>query len=102
MGQKGPAGEDALILQVISSFGTVFRMSEPFETTLRVQVLKGGNDITDSFLDSDFRWYRTSSDSHSDALWNNQQQSKGTKELVITQNDVTEKSTFFCELIKET
>jgi hypothetical protein len=102
MGQKGPAGEDALILQVISSFGTVFRMSEPFETTLRVQVLKGGNDITDSFSDSDFRWYRTSSDSHSDALWNSEQQSKGTKELVITQNDVAEKSTFFCELIKET
>lgn len=99
-GKAGPPGEDALQIQVLSDLGTTFRVTQPFNTTLRVRVFKGGQEITDSFNDSDFRWYRISTDSHSDAVWNSAHYSSGGKTLVITQNDVVGKTNFFCELLR--
>lgn len=96
---EGPAGEDAYQTQIISHNGTTFRMSQPFETVLEVRVWQGGEDITSLFGETDFRWRRTSSDSHGDDVWNSAHYSVGGKMLTITKDDVAGKTNFFCDLL---
>jgi hypothetical protein len=99
-GAEGPPGEDAYLLQVISEGGTTFRTTTAFTTTMRARVFKGGIEVTDSFTDADFRWSRTSSDTHSDAIWNSAHYSVGGKTLSITQDDVAGRTNFFCTLLR--
>jgi len=99
-GAEGPAGEDAYLLQLISEGGTTFRTTSAFSTTMRARVFKGGVEITDEFSDADFRWSRTSSDTHSDAIWNSEHYSVGGKTLSITQDDVAGRTNFFCTLLR--
>jgi hypothetical protein len=99
-GAEGPAGVDAYLLQVISEGGTTFRTTTPFATTMRARVFKGGVEVTDNFTDADFRWSRTSSDAHSDAIWNSAHYSVGGKTLSITQDDVAGRTNFFCTLLR--
>jgi len=97
----GPPGEDAYQVQVISEQGLVFRMGEDFSTTMQARVWKGGQEITELFEDSDFRWYRTSNDEYADSIWNSAHYSTGGKSLTVTQDDVVGRSNFFCELLRE-
>jgi hypothetical protein len=99
-GAEGPPGEDAYLLQVMSEGGTTFRTTTPFTTTMRARVFKGGVEVTDNFTDADFRWSRTSSDTHSDAIWNSAHYSVGGKTLSITQDDVAGRTNFFCTLLR--
>jgi len=99
VGPAGPAGEDAYLLQVISEGGTTFRTTEPFASTVRARVFKGGTEVTDFFTDADFRWSRTSGDAHSDEIWNSEHYSVGGKTLSITQDDVAGRTNFFCTLL---
>ena len=66
-------------------------------TTLTVKVWSGDEEITDLFDDNDFRWTRVSDDAQSDSAWN-AAHFGGAKQIVITQNDVWRRATFFCEL----
>ena len=99
-GAEGPPGEDAYLVQVISEGGTTFRTTTAFTTTMRARVFKGGAEVTDHFTDADFRWSRTSSDTHSDAIWNSAHYSVGGKTLSITQDDVAGRTNFFCTLLR--
>lgn len=98
-GEKGDKGEDSYQVQVVSDQGTTFRMGQGFSTALVSKIFKGGQEITNLFNDSDFRWYRTSTDSHGDELWNSAHYSTGGKVLTITQDDVAGRSNFFCDLL---
>ncbi len=98
-GAAGPPGEDALQVHIISDQGTTFRMGQGFCTTLEARVFQGGVDVTGAYLDGDFRWYRTSSDSHADDIWNSAHYSSGGRALVITHDDVAGRSNFFCDLL---
>jgi len=98
-GERGEKGEDAYHVQVISDQGTTFRMGQGFSTTLEARVFQGGVDVTEAYLDGDFRWYRTSSDTHADDIWNSAHYSTGGRVLTITQDDVAGRSNFFCDLL---
>ncbi len=100
VGPAGPSGEDAYLVQVISEGGTTFRTTEAFATTMRARVFKGGIEVTGSFTDADFRWHRTSSDAHSDEIWNSEHYSVGGKTLSITEDDVAGRTNFFCTLLR--
>lgn len=100
-GEQGDPGEDAYQIQILSEQGTTFRMGQEFTTTMHARVWQGSEEITDLFSDSDFRWTRTSSDTHADEVWNSAHYSTGSKSLVITQEDVVGRSNFFCELLRE-
>ena len=96
--QKGEKGEDAISLQIISLNGDIFRPALT-DTTLEAHVYQNGQDITDQYLPSRFRWSRTSGDTQSDAVWNSAHYSTGGKSIQITDSDVEKRATFFCELI---
>lgn len=97
----GPPGEDAYQLQIISHNGTVFRTTDIFSTVMEARVWQGGEEITASFLDEDFRWRRVSEDTSADELWNAAHYSTGGRTLTITQDDVVGRSNFFCDLLRE-
>jgi hypothetical protein len=99
-GEPGPPGEDAYQVLLVSQGGTTFRMGNPFSTIMEVRVFKGGVEVTDSFSDADFRWSRSSTDTHADEIWNSAHYSIGSKSLVITQQDAPGRCTFFCTLLR--
>jgi hypothetical protein len=100
VGEVGPPGEDAYQVQIISDGGITFRMDRSFTTTLHARVFKGGAEVTDSFTDADFRWSRSSGDTHADDMWNSAHYSTGSKSLTITQQDALGRSNFFCTLLR--
>ena len=89
-------GESAISLQIISSMGNIFK-NGAISTTLTVKVWSGDEEVTALFDDNDFRWTRVSDDAQSDRAWN-AAHFGGAKQIVITQNDVWRRATFFCEL----
>lgn len=66
------------------------------QTTLSARVYQGKDDVTDNVSASMFRWKRISSDSTSDAVWNNAH--IGMKSITITTLDVFYSATYQCEL----
>lgn len=97
----GPPGEDVYQVQVLCSQGTVFRQGQDFNAQLVARVWQGTQEITDSFVDTDFRWSRSSEDTQGDEVWNSSHYSTGGKTLQITHNDVAGKSVFNCDLLRE-
>jgi hypothetical protein len=102
-GIQGEAGEDAYRVEVVSSNGSVFRMGQEFSTTLEARVIQGSEDISEDFLDEDFRWYRESGSNyeHDDSVWNDAHYSIGGRFLTITQDDALGRSVFNCELLNK-
>ena len=98
VGAQGLPGEDAISVEIISHHGTIFRPAV-VDTTLEAKVYKAGTDVTDTYLDADFRWIRTSEDTQADAVWNSAHFSMGGKTLSITDSDVYGRAVFFCELL---
>lgn len=94
----GPKGADAVIVDVISTQGSIFR-NGTISSTLLARVYQAGVDVTDRYNAAQFIWTRTSSDPVSDAAWNTSH-AGGTKQIAITQADVYLKATFNCELIE--
>jgi hypothetical protein len=97
-GEKGEAGEDATHVEIISHHGTIFRPAV-VDTTLEAVVYTGGVEVTDRYLDADFRWVRKSEDTQADEVWNSAHYSSGGKTLHITDSDVYGRAVFFCELL---
>lgn len=92
-------GEDAYRVEILSSQGNYFRVGQ-VNTILSARVYKGSEDITDSLDPNQCRWTRVSEDPAGDEIWN-QSNYGGTKQLVLTPEDVTRKATFTCTILKE-
>jgi hypothetical protein len=97
-GLAGEDGEDAITLVVVSTNGNIFR-PELTDTILEARVYQAGEEITDQYDASRFRWTRKSDDSAADDVWNSAHYSTGGKSIQITDEDVEKRATFFCELI---
>ncbi len=91
--------EDKKMYRVVvsSSNGSIFKNGN-ISTVLSATVYSWDEDVTDSLDPNQFIWTRVSEDAESDKLWNAAHYG-GTKEIIITTEDVTVRATFFCELI---
>lgn len=74
-----------------SSNGAVFKNGD-IESVLSVKVLRGNEDITDQFTDTQFSWTRVSKDVKGDEAWNVAHQH--TKSVHVTGKDVYVKAIF--------
>ena len=84
-------------LVITSSNGNIFKNGN-IATTLSAQVYSWDENITDSLDPNQFVWTRVSDNADSDRLWNAAHYG-GTKQIVITADDVKVRATFFCDLI---
>lgn len=78
-------------VQIDSTNGLVFKNGD-VESVLSVRVMKGNEDVTDQFTDTQFCWTRVSKDTEGDLAWN--EAHKYTKSVRITGNDVYAKAIF--------
>ena len=83
-------------LTVLSTNGEIFK-NGLIETTLTAFVRKGNVDISDTFLPSQYSWYRVSDDKIGDVVWNLAHHSYG-RSVYISADDVSVRATFFCDL----
>lgn len=98
-GAEGAPGESTYDVEIISTNGNVFRNGF-VETVLRAVVYYGDEDVTDRIDANRFKWRRQSADEAEDAVWN-EAHFGGTKQIVVTPEDVQYKATFFCEILKD-
>ena len=89
-----------LRLVISSTNGNIFKNGD-INTTLRATVYSWDDDITDTLDDNQFIWTRVSDDAESDRIWNMDHYG-GSKEVVITNEDVNVRATFYCDLINTT
>ena len=87
-------------LVISSSNGNIFK-NGIINTTLYATVFSWDENITDTLDPNQFIWTRVSDDAAADTVWN-ADHAGGTKSIVITSDDVTERATFFCDLIDTT
>lgn len=92
-------GADSYAVYVHSSAGSVFRQQNK-STVLSASVYKGGEDVTSRIPDKNFRWIRTSRNIEGDLIWNNAERTG--REITITDEDVSYKAVFDCEVIIST
>lgn len=85
--------------QVLSTNGEIFK-NGLIDTTLTAFIRKGNADISNSFLPSQFSWYRVSNDKAGDVVWNLAHHSYG-RSVYVSSDDVSRRATFFCELNEE-
>lgn len=78
-------------VQIDSTNGLVFKNGD-VESVLSVRVMKGNEDITSQFTDTQFCWTRVSKDTEGDLAWN--ETHKYTKSVKITSDDVYVKAIF--------
>ena len=88
-------GSDAYSIYIHSENGLVFR-NNVIATKLTAQVMKGSEDVTGLIPAANFRWYRSSRDAGADEVWNSTVHTG--KSLEITNDDVTTKAVFNCEV----
>lgn len=96
----GSYGDDGycFTITILSSNGNTFRINQSVETTLAVQVLKNGIDITDTMEDYRFNWKRNSGNETADNRWNSLAKANSTKTVDITKNDCLGRTVFSCEV----
>lgn len=87
-------------LVITSTNGNIFKNGD-INTTLKATVYSWDEDVTDSLDPNQFIWTRVSSDAESDRIWNMDHYG-GTKEIEITNEDVSVRATFYCDLIDTT
>lgn len=85
-------------VEIVSTNGAIFKNGQ-ISTTLIAVVRKGATDITDAINASKFKWTRVSNDPTGDAAWNTSHFG-GTKQVVVTKDDVYIKATFNCEILE--
>lgn len=84
-------------LEIYASNGITFKNSI-INTVLTARVYKGKNDVTDTLLNSSFRWIKTDRYGNIDTAWNNAHIGVG-KSVTITEADVQSRATFTCEIL---
>ncbi|MDI9461023.1 MAG: hypothetical protein QM216_02825, partial [Bacillota bacterium] len=85
-------------VDIFSTGGLVFK-NGVISTTLIARVYKGKEDITDQIDSNYFRWTRISDDPAGDEIWNDANYG-GSKQIVVTQDDVFARATFVCEILE--
>jgi len=98
-GSQGIAGADGVspyVVTIISSNGDRFKYQTIFTTVLYAYVYQGGVNVTDTIDYSKFSWTRSSGNTVADNTWNNNHM--GYKNITITQDDVTQGTTFECDV----
>lgn len=85
-------------VEIISVNGNIFKNGQ-ISTKLIAIVRKGKEDITSTIDANRFRWTRVSSDVEGDKIWNSSHFG-GTKEIIITKDDVNVRATFNCEILE--
>ena len=83
-------------VDIFSTHGLIFRPDD-ISTTLIARVYKGSEDVTDTIAGQFFVWTRVSRDAAADTVWNNTH-AGGDKQIVLTNEDVYQKATFFCNV----
>lgn len=84
-------------VQIYTNDPTIFTTPED-SATLYCKVTSWDADITDSVPAQVFRWKRVSNDNVQDMIWNNTQGHAGVKSITITCDDISENSSFVCEI----
>ena len=84
-------------LVISSSNGNIFKNGN-ISTVLTATVFSWDKDVTDELDDNQFIWTRVSSDTEADKAWNSAHFG-GTKSIIITNDDVKARATFYCDLI---
>lgn len=99
-GDPGDRGADgySFTIGILSSNGNTFRMSQAVDTTLTVQVLKNGVDITESMEDYRFNWKRRTGNEEADTNWNNSSKGSSRKSIHVTIDDCLGRTVFECEV----
>lgn len=87
----------AYSVEIVTSNGNNF-IGGDIETTLTAHVFKGSEEITDSLSNNLFNWRRASHNADGDIVWNEQHTGFG-KLLAVTQEDVSRRATFTCEVL---
>ena len=87
-------GKDAIVCEVQTSHGNVFQNGRG-TTNLTCIVRKGENDITDSIPANRFSWERSSSNSDTDTIFNQQHNGFGNT-LAVTSDLVYGRAQFSC------
>lgn len=85
----------AVNVVVHSSQGNTFK-NGLISTILSASVFRAGENITHLIHESEFRWFRTSSDTYADQYWNNHPRIG--KSVEVTADDITHRATFDCEV----
>lgn len=85
-------------VEIESSNGTTFTNGNVY-TELRAKVYKGKYDITNDLPASKFKWIKKNNDGIEDEEWNNLH-GKNKKSILITKDDVFQKSVFTCTVSK--
>jgi phage minor structural protein len=83
-------------VDIISTNGLIFKKGET-STILNCIVYQNGNDITSQIDANNFKWTRVSNNTDADKLWNDSN-AGGKKSITITDLDVVQRATFFCEV----
>lgn len=97
-GEKGDKGEDGVAYQIMitSDTGTVM-INGSGEMTLKVMLLRNGEDISDTVSNSSWSWWRQSADAEDDAVWNKLHEGIG-RNCLITRDDVDRQAQFGCSV----
>ena len=93
-------GTSPYLVRIDSSNGNIFRNGE-IVTTLSAKVFHGENEVTKDIVPGRFLWTRVSSDEQKDQEWNRDMDTKRSKEIIITKEDVWRRATFFCTILEE-
>lgn len=83
-------------IEIISSNGIIFKNTN-IQTVLSARVWSWDEDVTDTLPDILFTWTRVSDDKENDEYWNNEY-GKYKKKITVTNEDVDQRATFFCDL----
>lgn len=88
-------------VELESSNGTIFRVGQATNTTIKARVYRNATEVTDSIPASAFKWTRVSMNPreppYDDATWNNLYQ-QGYKQISVGVDDVHARATFFCQI----
>ena len=87
-----------LLRILFSSKENAFRVSDNVDSTLSIQVLRNGEDITDTMEDSRFKWIRKTDDELEDEKWNTNSKALYHKSVEITKEDCIGRTVFECEV----
>lgn len=91
-------GKDVYKTEIHSLNGNTFK-NGIIDTWLYAVVYKGDTDVTATIDANRFKWTRMSADTASDILWNNRYFS-GMKQIKVTEQDVYQRATFNCDILK--
>lgn len=91
----------AYVVVITSSIGTVFRVGEGRQTTLRANVFCNGEDVTDTIPPGAFRWRRRSlfprEPPYDDETWN-ALYSAGYAQITVDVDDIQARAVFTCDI----